>query len=230
MHGACRVPRTATSSQSWMRLSARARCVRSTEWSSAPASTPLGRAASTRIRGGRAPMSPLWVSHAPHCGQSACGGVCAAAVEDPTVARKILECLKLLGSRAPARARGGWHPGPGAGGGRLALRSVTRPRRAVASRHPSPSRCRAPPTARCWTPPRSPRPPLAPPPLVAGPEPPGARRTGDQAAARRPADGCSLKSPRHGGVPVGIDITVRPAEGWRIQRELVPPGQESGAL
>jgi len=31
--------------------------------------------------------------------QSACGGVCAAAVEDPTVARKILECLKL-----PARA------------------------------------------------------------------------------------------------------------------------------
>jgi len=32
--------------------------------------------------------------------QSACGGVCAAAVEDPAVTRGILECLKLS-ARAP---------------------------------------------------------------------------------------------------------------------------------
>jgi hypothetical protein len=33
-------------------------------------------------------------------------------------------------------------------------------------------------------------------------------------------------------IPRRIDIEngVRPVEGWRIQRELVPPGQESGAL
>ncbi len=55
-----------------------------------------------------------------------------SAIEDPAVARKILECLKLPARAPPLEPAAADTPDRGAGRGRLALRSVTRPSGAVA--------------------------------------------------------------------------------------------------
>ena len=84
-----------------------------------------------------------------------------AAIEDPTVARKILECLKLPARAPPARVRGGRHPRPGAGRRRRVLRSVTGLRLALAHRFRIVA-TRLAAKARCRTPPRSPQGPGSP--------------------------------------------------------------------
>jgi hypothetical protein len=80
----------------------------------------MGFIASARVRGRRRAVPPLRVHHAPHCGDRGYGG----GAGDPRMP-------EALGSRAPARARDGWHPRPGARRGRLALRSDDRRRPAV---------------------------------------------------------------------------------------------------
>jgi hypothetical protein len=91
---------------------------------------PPPRAHQVRYQGVLAPCSSVRDRIVP----GPCGELGASLPKDPSsalsVARAVPEAAEHVqtpSSRAPAGARGGWHPRPGASGGRLAFRSVTRP-------------------------------------------------------------------------------------------------------